>query len=252
MSTRNVVDATVGVKKAVAGEIATEMIKMADEKHHNSFINSKMFQKKLVEIFVETDYDRNGTVSHEEIYTMVLLLYLYVAQYTTINAKTIPSRTRVEDIYQIMDVDNSGSLDFEEFRAMAIFLVEDMAARVGTQMVVKSVLGPILGFILVEILHTYLTFMGIDTHKKISAYLPNWMCNEAMVWTLSTAVATMFLLPYLVSLIDRFMNIRGNKNALKVLKEKAKLKYMEEAQKSESAMRLDKFRALSMKKRLPS
>lgn len=244
MATKKALTVGVGLKKVVASDLASEIIHMADSKH-NSFIESKMFQDKLKEIFKETDYDGNGTVSHEEIYTMVLLLYLYVAQSTTINAKTIPSRARVEEIYDIMDVDDSGSLDFHEFRAMAIFLVEDMAARVMTQIVVKSVLGPILGFVLVEVVNTYLVFMGIDTHKKMAAYLPKWLYNEAMAVTVATALATMFLLPYVVSLIDRVMQIRSNKKSRNILKEKAKLKFIEESKKSENEARAERMRAYS-------
>ena len=234
-----------GVKKAVAADLASEVKKLANSKH-NSFVDSKMFQDKLKEIFKETDYDGNGTVSHDEIYTMVLLLYLFVAQYTTINAKTLPTRARVEELYHIMDADGNGTLDFEEFRAMAIFLVEDMAARIGVQMVTKSILGPLLGYVIVELVNTYLIFMGVDSHKKMALYLPKWIYNETMAITVATALSTMFLLPYVVSLIDRFMNIRAaNYHSVKALKERARVKIKEEKEKNEKEIMTRKFRAIS-------
>lgn len=234
-----------GIKKAVANDLAEE-VKLMANKSHNSFVDSKMFQDKLREIFKDTDLDGNGTVSHDEIYTMVLLLYLFVAQYTTINSKTIPSRARVEDLYNVMDADGNGTLDFEEFRAMAIFLVEDMAARIGVQMFVKSILGPILGYIIVELVHTYLMFMGVDTHKKMGLYLPSWLYNETMAIAVATALATMFLLPYVVSLIDRVMNIRAaNHSSLKQLKDRARKKAKQETEKSEQEAMNRKLRALS-------
>ena len=67
---------TIGIKKAVANDLAEEVKAMAN-KSHNSFVDSKMFQDKLRDIFKDTDLDGNGTVSHDEIYTMVLLLYLF-------------------------------------------------------------------------------------------------------------------------------------------------------------------------------
>jgi hypothetical protein len=212
----------VGLKKELVTELADEVKALANKKK-NGFVDSKVFQDKLREIFETTDYDNNGVVSHDEIYTMVLLLYLYVAQYTTINAKTIPSRTRVEELYMIMDANGDGTLDFEEFRSMAILLVEDMAARVGMQVVIKSVAGPVFGYMLVEIVRTYLAYMGITMHNEIGANLPDWLYNEAMAITVATAMTTMFLLPYVINLVDRIMNVKAaSNNSLKILKDKAR------------------------------
>ena len=120
---------TLGVKKAKTNDLAAQLKDMAAHRK-NAFLKSKMFRDRLREVFADADNDNDGWVSHDEVYTMVLSLYLFIAQYTTINKLLVPTRGRVEELYDIMDADGNGVLDFEEFQAMAILLVEDMAARV--------------------------------------------------------------------------------------------------------------------------
>ena len=108
-----------------------------------------------------------------------------------------------------MDADENGVLDFDEFQAMAIILVEDMAARVGTQMVIKSLLGPVSGWVLVEVIHTFLVFAGVDIHYKLANILPDWLFSEAVAITVCTALSSTFLLPYLINLIDRVMYVQA-------------------------------------------
>ena len=51
-----------------------------------------------------------------------MALHVYVAQYTIIAAKTVPSRAEVQHLFCMMDEDNSGSLDFEEFRQLSVYI----------------------------------------------------------------------------------------------------------------------------------
>ena len=51
-----------------------------------------------------------------------MALHVYVAQYTIIAAKTVPSRAEVQHLFCMMDEDNSGSLDFEEFRQVSVYI----------------------------------------------------------------------------------------------------------------------------------
>ena len=211
---------TLGVKKAKTNDLAAQLNDIAAHRN-NAFHKSKMFRDRLREVFADADNDNDGWVSHDEVYTMVLSLYLFIAQYTTINKLLVPTRGRVEE-HDIMDADGNGVLDFEEFQAMAILLVEDMAARVGTQMIIKSVLGPLSGWALVEVIHTCLIFAGVDIHYKLASVFPEWMFSEAVAVTICTTLSSMFLLPYLINLIDRVMHVQAKTGVQRELRKRAR------------------------------
>jgi len=215
------ISTNLGAKKALANDLAKQIKAMAKQRT-NAFLASKVFKDRLREVFADADSDNDGWVSHEEVYTMVLQLYLFIAQYTTINKLLVPSRARVEQLYDIMDADGNGVLDFGEFQAMAILLVEDMAARVGTQVIIKSVLGPLSGWVLVEIIHTLLIFAGIDIHYKLASILPEWVFNEAIAVTACTTISTMFFLPYMINLIDRVMHVQAKTGVMRDLAVRAR------------------------------
>ncbi len=212
---------TLGVKKVKTNDLAAKLKEMAAHRK-NAFLTSKMFRDRLREVFADADNDNDGWVSHDEVYTMVLSLYLFIAQYTTINKLLVPTRGRVEELYDIMDADGNGILDYEEFQAMAILLVEDMAARVGTQMVIKSLLGPLSGWVLVEVINTCLIFAGVDIHYKLASVFPEWIFSEAVAVTICTTLSSMFLLPYLINLIDRVMHVQAKMGVQKELKRNAR------------------------------
>ena len=196
-------------KKKPAGNDLAAQLKDFAAHRKNAFLTSNVFKDRLREVFADADNDNDGWVSHDEVFTMVLQLYLFIAQFTTINKLLVPTRARVEELYDVMDADGNGVLDFDEFKAMAIVLVEDMAARVGTQMVIKGILGPISGWVLVEVIHTFLIFAGIDVHYRLATILPDWIFSEAVALTVCTAISSTCLLPYLVNLIDRVMYVQA-------------------------------------------
>ena len=98
-----------------------------------------MVSKKLKHIFKTVDIDNSGSIDKKEAYSMVLLLYLYVAQYTTIYGKTVPSVEEIMKLYDKIDVNGDGKLNFEEFESMAIVLFEEVSTRVSTQIFLNYV-----------------------------------------------------------------------------------------------------------------
>ena len=54
-------------------------------------------------------------------------------------------------MFDKMDIDNNNTLDFDEFEAIAIVLLEGVAVKMMIQVFVKSILGPALAVALVEL-----------------------------------------------------------------------------------------------------
>eukprot|EP00808_Paulinella_micropora_P020637 g47128.t1 len=131
---------------------APSHIKSAAHKHFNALTRTQRFQTYVRQAFEAVDADRDGKVSEEEAYAMVLLLYLKVAAYITIYPTTIPSRERVCKVFHLMDEDKSGFIDREEFYALAVVLCEGLAARLGVQLLVTLLISPAAAIYLIDML----------------------------------------------------------------------------------------------------
>jgi len=120
----------------------------------NSFTNSEKFKTFCCEAFNEVDLDGNGTVNVDEIYLMVLKLYLKLAAFTSIASGTVPTKEQVQKLFEECDQDKNGKLDRTEFLAIAVVLCEGMALRISVQIIVKNLLCPLLAISLVRNLRT--------------------------------------------------------------------------------------------------
>ena len=80
-----------GMKKTAGKDLAAQLKEFASHRK-NAFMSSKIFKDRLREVFADADNDDDGWVSHDEVYTMVLQLYLFIAQYTPINKLLVPTK----------------------------------------------------------------------------------------------------------------------------------------------------------------
>jgi hypothetical protein len=171
----------------------------------NSFIQSKKFKQSMREIFDQCDRNKNGHINKDECYEMVLLLYLKVATVTTVNSKLIPSREFVHDLFDKLDVDNSNTLDFEEFESVAIILFQNAAMGVTTQVICKNVIGPIAAVCII-------TFVGTISKNPILQLLIKYDLSKMACCMLLNVL----LLPYLIKLVDVVMHHHVNNKAMKL------------------------------------
>ena len=181
-----------GTSKKVKGKFR----KFAQSKL-NSFTGSPRFKAKLKKIFNTVDMDNSGGVDKKEAYSMVLLLYLYVAQYTRISFKTVPTVDEVMKLYDKIDTDSNGSLTFEEFESMAIILLEEVSTRVSTQMFCQLLIAPFVGYLTCICLRD-IVFVG-STRVFFVTLLPSWTIDyiftETICTTVMAALVNMTLLP---------------------------------------------------------
>jgi len=174
------------------------------KKKLTEFTENPRFKAKCREIFDSVDVDKSGTVDVKEVYSMVLLIYLYVAQYTTINKRTIPTVAQVEELYKKVDVDNSGTLDYEEFEAMAILEVQAVSARISTQLVCQLALAPLVASGVVKILSEYI-FVGV-VYDVIKSTVHNifweYVLTRTIAVTMFTVLVNMTVTPFVLHVID--------------------------------------------------
>jgi hypothetical protein len=197
------------VKKNLVSAVMSnfDIKKLADIKK-NRFTDNKMFHNFVKSIFIEYDRDGNHRIEKEEIYEMVLKLYLQVATMTTVSSSTVPSRERVMKLFDMCDKDNSGYLDISEFEAMCIVLCEGMAARLSIAFLNKLVLAPVLGYILCEFMILLWELLGMhELFSGIMWVIPAWTYSETTLLAIGTGLANAFIFPYIMSLTNRYLDV---------------------------------------------
>ena len=94
---------------------------------------TKWFTKLSDAAFDVVDADESGEVDEKELYSGLLLIHLKLGCYAGPAACRPVDRQRVHDVFLKMDVDQSGSLDKEEFREVMMVLCSNIFTRVMVQ-----------------------------------------------------------------------------------------------------------------------
>jgi hypothetical protein len=197
----------------------------------NDFTASKRFKDKVRHIFDSVDIDKSGSVDVSEVYSMVLLIYLFVAQYTVVNAKTIPTIEEVKELYDKMDKDGNGTLDYDEFEALAVLEVEAVSARISTQLACQLAASPFLATCLVSFVCQYVlvgSFHALLVGNLHRALL-DYVFTRTIAITILTCVLNMTVMPFLLHLIDLiwYESVRSKETRLKLEKKSLFGKFLE-------------------------
>jgi Ca2+-binding EF-hand superfamily protein len=94
---------------------------------------SKRFKELSNWAFDAIDTDGSGCVDEKELYSGLLLIHLKLGCYAGPAACRPVDRQRVHDVFLKMDVDQSGSLDREEFLHVMMVLCSNVVTRVMVQ-----------------------------------------------------------------------------------------------------------------------
>lgn len=134
---------------------------------------TSFFQNILEWAFDEVDADGSGHVDEKELYSGLLLIHLKLGTYAGPAACKPISREKCHDVFTKMDVDQSGSLDREEFDAVMMVLFGNVLLRVlfqyaCTLLIVPLIAQTILTGIVRGIKTSYQFVSSLDEHSLIA------------------------------------------------------------------------------------
>jgi len=104
------------------------------------------FESAVVAAFNEVDIDGDGLIDPVELYAGVLLIYLRLKGLLRLK---VPRQESVMRLMEMMDTDNSGDLDFEEFKRTMDMLSGQLLIR-GLVQLALMILCPLLATLLVR------------------------------------------------------------------------------------------------------
>lgn len=159
------------------------------------FLSSKQFKQ----IFDEADVHGKGSLGNEEVYNFVIRFYLFVAQYTFVIARHIPTREDVADIVSRHDANHDGAVDFEEFKLLFLLLCEGVATQLVAQLLFTLLLAPLLSLCLLFFLkHLFVFFPSLLAQFW---FIPSFLCNEKIGLLCCVPLCNMLVLPYYLEYI---------------------------------------------------
>mmetsp|Transcript_10646 Transcript_10646/g.12207 ORF Transcript_10646/g.12207 Transcript_10646/m.12207 type:complete len:211 (-) Transcript_10646:2175-2807(-) len=128
-----------------------EKIKQLSKKGRASrFTSSKRFKAWCKKAFETVDLDKSNTLDSTEVYCAVLYVYTIIISYVA--TAVPPSREFVLELFNEIDIDNSGSLNLEEFEALSVVLFSHILNRIVTEAAIYFILGPIFAGFLFQFL----------------------------------------------------------------------------------------------------
>ena len=164
---------------------AVDLKKLAKSKI-NSLTSSVKFKAVLKQIFKDGDRNNNGAIEKDEIYEIILLMYLELAQFSKINKKLIPKKDYVYFLFEKFDSDKSNNLSFEQFEALSIILLEGAVYGMTTQFVCGHLIGPSLSLIIVYV-------MSFNPHQLVQ-----FLLKIDIIKMIIVTIVNMLILPYVV------------------------------------------------------
>ena len=141
----------------------------------------------VTKLFNEADSNRDGAISPDELYELVLKFYVKVNRQAPVAA---PSRERVMILFNNADVSHSGRLDIHEFRRLVRTLYARVSSRIVAFKVVKILCAPILAIRLVDALKGTSLIMHLFDNF-VTESTPSWLASLLTKETVWSAVFTL-------------------------------------------------------------
>lgn len=208
----------------------------------------RFFIKLLDQAFDLVDQDNSGTIDEKELYSGLLLIHLKLGLYAGPAACKPVDKEHVLSVFHKMDVDDSGTLDREEFREVMMILFSNVLLRVMMQWCVTLLVVPLVAqFILDSVNFLVQSILEVVTHldehsvvfdaievfietmaRKIINLMPGsvifaarqgkWLldCIPESVWntiplTLLSCILGMLAVPWLLHKIDSIFHKAADK-----------------------------------------
>jgi len=118
-------------------------VKNLVKKRSSILTKTSYFTKIVNSAFDKVDVDKSGGVTLEELYSGLLLIHLQMAIYVGAPACRPASKKYVSEVFHIVDTDNSGTLDRNEFKIVMQILYSQVFTRIVIQWTLTLMLVPV-------------------------------------------------------------------------------------------------------------
>lgn len=153
-------------------------------------------------IFDEGDVNSSGSLSPEEVYILVLRLYILVAQYSLVVARQVPTKDDVKRYIKGKD-----GVSFEEFKSGFLLLSENIVFQLCAQLIFTLFLSPLLAmgiiFALKQLFFLFPYFLAQFW------FIPSMFCNEQIGLLCFAATLNMLLVPYYLDYVFYIQKLRS-------------------------------------------
>lgn len=134
---------------------------------------TETFQKLCQWAFKTCDTTKTGTLTKDELYSGLLLVYINVAKYAGPAACYPPKKEVVDLLFDACDFDNSGDISEDEFVTIMVILSSQLTWRIATYYMLIILLVPYV----VKWAVAVLCFVGADDtflriDRMLEAFLP--------------------------------------------------------------------------------
>ena len=211
----------------------------------NMLTRTKMFKKLIASAFETIDIDKSGAVDKTEMYTGLLMIHLKLATYAGPAACCPATKEYVDEMFDQLDDDNSGTLNKEEFATLVTILCSQIMSKIGLQISMTIMIVPFLATLLVDCLmevyrYLYIAFINSEYLMNIIyqcrdgfvLFVPpivqsNWeLVNDklddgildVLPLTIMTAILGSLLVPWVIIKSDKFFQKMAGKNSKSVKK----------------------------------
>lgn len=156
----------------------------------------------------EADVKGHGKLGPEEVYTLVLRFYIFVAQYTLVVARQVPTREDVQNIlsHGNINTDKDGVVGFDEFKTVILLLFKGVAIQLCAQLLFTMLLSPLLALGLMFLLKHLFAFFPFLLAQFW--FIPSFLRNEKVGLLCFVPAINTLVVPYYLEYVFYIQSLR--------------------------------------------
>ena len=166
-----------------------------------SVLNQSRFDRFLTKLYDGADVDHNGSISGDELYLLVLKLYIHLNRQAPIPP---PSREQINRLYRRADTNHNNKITRDEFNMLAKMIGRRASLRLIAHKCITLFCAPLLAEYVVRELSKHKEYL----HSLAETIVPNPLHNKVLpIVTSRSFCRTIVLIAFIVSLGNLVLNI---------------------------------------------
>ena len=163
--------------------------------------SSSRFDRFLTKLYDGADVDHDGSISTDELYLLVLKLYIQLNRQAPIPA---PSREQINRLYRKADINHNNKITRDEFTMLAKMIGRRASLRLIAHKCITLLCAPLLAEYVLRQLSKHQEYL----HSLAETIVPNRFHNKVLpIITSRSFCRTIVLIAFIVSLGNLVLNI---------------------------------------------